>query len=114
MLKRSVLMIAALGLALAVAGPPRAHAGVVVSVGVGPVVRPFGPYAVVPRPYYRAGFYYGPRPYVAYYPRPYVPAPVWVRPAPVYYRGFHRGGYVHRGYVRGYGYHGYVARGRWR
>jgi len=43
-----------------------------------------------------------------------VPAPVWVRPAPVYYRGFHRGGYVHRGYVRGYGYHGYVARGRWR
>ena len=95
MLKKSMLF-AKLGLeaALTVMTPSQAHAGVVVGVGIGPVVA--RPYAVVhPVPY----AYYGP-------PRPYVYAPAYVYPGPgVWIRG--------HWYPRYYAYRGYYGP-RWR
>jgi hypothetical protein len=94
MLKKSILF-AVLGLAavLTVMTPSQAHAGVVVGVGVGPVVA--RPYVVVhPYPY----AYYGPRPYYA---------PAYAYPGPNYWvRG--------RWHPRYYAYRGYVGRRYWR
>ncbi len=86
MLRKSILF-AVLGLAaaLTVMTPSQAHAGVVVGIGVGPVVaRPYvaGPYA-----------YYGP-------PRPYVYAPAYAYSGPGYWVGgrWHPRYYAYRGY----------------
>jgi len=96
MLKKSIFAVIGLAMVLAVMTPTQAHAGVVVGIGVGPVVA--RPYVVVhPRPY----AYYGP-------PRPYVYAPVYAYPGPGYYVGGHW-------YPRYYAYRHYVApRPYWR
>jgi hypothetical protein len=68
MMKATIFATLGLAAVLALATPPRANAGVVVGVGVGPVfVRPASGYIVVPpRPYfyyqhpYAYGYAYGP------------------------------------------------------
>ncbi len=95
MLNKSLLALLGLALALTVMSPAQAHAGVVVGIGVGPVVA--RPYVVVhPRPY----AYYGP-------PRPYVYAPAYVYPEPGYYVGG-------RWHPRYYAYHRHVGPRYWR
>ena len=83
MLKKTLLAVFGLAMALVFVNPPKAHAGVAIGVTVGaPVyVRPVYPYAyVVVRPV--------PRP-VYIYPRPYANAgPVFYRP--VYDRPYWR------------------------
>jgi hypothetical protein len=76
MLKRSLLAVMGLVMALAFVNPPKAHAGVVIGVTVGarPVYR--YPY-VIARPVSRPVYVY-PRPY--YYPRPIFYRPVYERP----------------------------------
>ena len=49
-------------------------------------------------PYYGSGYYYGPEPYA------YEPPPVYVRPAPRYYRG--GGCWIATDTTRGFGYYG--------
>lgn len=80
MMKSTIFAMLGLAAVLALATPPRAHAGVVVGVGIGPV------YAA---PVY--GYVAAPRPYV-YYPRPYAYAygPGYVYPGYRYYGRFDR------------------------
>ena len=87
MIKKTVFAVMGLAFALALASPPKAHAGVVIGVGVGP--------AFVPRPAYGYG-YVGvyPRPYA--YPYGYAPVyerPHYIYPAYGYYGHVYRGGY---------------------
>lgn len=102
MLKKTVFAMLGLAFVLALASPPKADAGVVVGVGVGPVF--------VPRPAYG---------YVAvhtrgYYAYPYGYAPLYARPHYVYppygyYGHVYRGGYWGRPVARvyrGYGWRG--------
>lgn len=90
MIKKTVFAVLGLAFVLALASPPKAHAGVVIGVGVGPVF--------VPRPAYG---------YVAVHPRPYAYAPGYARPY-VYPYAYY--GHVYRGAVvrayRGYGWRG--------
>ena len=97
MLRKSLLAVLGFVVMLAVISPSRAHAAVVVGVGVGPVVVAH-PYVVVdPRPYVD----YGP-------PPPYAYAPVYAYPGPGYYAGG-------RWYPRYYAYRRYVGPRRyWR
>jgi len=98
MMKRIVFALLGLSVVLALASPPKAQAGVVIGVGVGPVF--------VPRPAYG---------YVAVHPRlyayPYGYAPVYAHPHYVYpaygYNGpAYRGGYWAHRDGRGYGWRG--------
>ena len=73
MMKRTVFALLGLACVLALASPPKAHAGVVVGVGVGPVF--------VPRPAYGYG-------YVAVHPRPHYAYPPYR-----YYGRVYGGGY---------------------
>lgn len=82
MLKKNLLVLFGLALALACLNPPKAHAGVVVGVTVGT--------PVYVRPVPRFG-YVCPRPVP--YPGPYVYPRAYVYPGPVVYGGFYHGGY---------------------
>ena len=97
MMKRTVFAMLGLAFVLALASPPKAHAGVVIGVGVGPgfVSRPAYGYGYVvahPRPYYAYPYGYAPG-----YARPY-----YVPPAYGYYghygrdRDWDRRGWGHR------------------
>ena len=82
MMKRTIFAVMGLAFVLALASPPRAHAGVVIGIGVGPVF--------VPRPAY--GYVVHPRPY-AY---PYGYAPAYAPPAYGYYGHYDRDRYWDR------------------
>jgi hypothetical protein len=73
MTKPTVFALLGLALAITLASPSRASAGVVIGVGIGPVYAPpaYGYVVVHPRPYF--------------YPRPYVYTPGYVYPAYGYY-----------------------------
>jgi hypothetical protein len=89
MLKKSLFALLGLAAVLTVMSPQQAHAGVVVGIGVGPVVA--RPYVVVhPGPY----AYYGP-------PRPYFYGPTYAYPGPGFYVGgrWHPRYYAYRGYA---------------
>jgi hypothetical protein len=77
MTKSTIFALLGLAVMLALASPPRANAGVVIGIGVGPVY---------PRPAYGYVIVH-PRPYVYYAPG-YVYAPRYVHPPYNYYR-FH-------------------------
>jgi len=83
MMKTTVFALLGLAAVLALANPPRANAGVVIGVGIGPVFpRPAYGYVVAP-----------PRPYVYYahpYARPYAYAPGYTYPPYVAYGHFDR------------------------
>ncbi len=97
MVKRTIFATLGLAFLLVMAAPSQAHAGVFVSVNVGPVV---------PRPAYVVGRPYAYRPVVVG-PVFYRPVPVFVRPAPVvFYRG--------RWCPRPYAYRGYYGPRYWR
>lgn len=96
MLKKMMFGLLALIFAVSLAAPAKANAGVVVGIGVAPVVRPYGYVAVAPAPYVAA-----PAPYVAVapgyvypYAHPYVGGAVVVggrwypRPYAYPYRGY--------------------------
>ena len=99
MMKRTILAMLGLAFVLALASPPKAHAGVVIGVGVGPVfvARPaYGYVAAHPRPYHSYPYGYPP-----VYARPH-----YVYPTYGYYGHVYRGGYwAHRDW-RGYGWRG--------
>jgi hypothetical protein len=87
MVKKTMIVLLALVFAGLLAVPATANAQVVVGVGVGPVVRPYGYVGV--RPYVAA-----PAPYVAVAPGYAYPGPVVVgagwcpRPYAYHYRGY--------------------------
>ncbi len=77
MKKWTILAMLLLAMVMTFAATPKANAEVVVGVRIGRVVQRPGYVMVAPRPYY---------PY-AYYPRPVVVVPAYVRPVRrVYYR----------------------------
>ncbi len=97
MVKKTIIALLALVIAVLLVAPATANAQVVVGVGVGPVVRPYGYVAVHPRSYVVA-----PAPYVAVSPGYVYPGPVLVggrwcaRPYAYHYRGYeyrHRDGW---------------------
>src|SRR6185312_1485401 len=94
-LKKTALSLFGLAVMLLCVNPPKANAGVVVSIG--------GP--VYPRPVYvRPYRYVAPVPYVAYRPAPYFYGPTYVRPGWGYRPGFYARPYiaprpVHREFV---------------
>jgi hypothetical protein len=101
MIKKTVFALLGLAFVLALANPPKANAGVVFGVGVGPVF--------VPRPAYGYGYVH-PRPYAySYGYAPVYARPHYVYPPYGYYGHVYRGGYwghpVERAY-RGYGWRG--------
>ena len=96
MMKRTVFALLGLAFVLALASPPKAHAGVVVGVGVGPVFGPrpaYGYVAVHSRPYAY--------PYGYGYARPH-----YVYPSYGYYGHVYRGGYLAHRDWRGNGWRG--------
>jgi hypothetical protein len=79
-LKRTALSLFGLAVMLLCVNPPKANAGVVVSIG--------GP--VYPRPVYvRPYRYVAPVPYIAYRPDPYFYGPTYIRPGWGYRPGFY-------------------------
>lgn len=92
MLRKMMIGLMTLAFAALLVAPATAHAGVVVGVGVGPVVRPYGYVGVRP--------YVAPAPYVAVAPGYVAP---YVYPGPVVVSG--------RWYPRPYAYRVYGYRG---
>ena len=105
MLKKTALSLFGLVVMLLCINPPRANAGVIISLG------PTYPRPVYVRPY----GYVAPPPYFAYGPNPYAYGPVYVRPH-WDYPGYYRRDYVRPGYwgARRFEHREYIERHPWR
>jgi len=84
MLQKSALLLFGLAVLLVCINPPRANAGVIISIG-----------PTYPRPVrvYAPPVYVLPNPYVAYRPYPYAYAPAYAYRGPVFYPNYYRPGY---------------------